>query len=163
MAESLESLKKILSEQVNTYVDLADVIREQQQLVGEGRFDDLSKNLEQQVGLIARGKYLEQARIELVWEMADRGEIPRDNLTLPEVIDHIGADAAGGLDGIRSRLHTAVDHLREVNARNADLLRVSLRAIDRMRSQVFGNNGQSYTPSGTADRRETISLVDRQG
>ena len=163
MAESIESLKTILDEQVKTYTDLADRIRAQQKLVSEGRFEELSDNLEQEVALIARGKYLEQARVELIWEMADRGELPSDNLTLPEVIQHIGSSDAGSLHGMRSRLRAAVDDLREVNARNADLIRVSLRAIDRMRSQVFGNNGKSYTASGKTARQENTSLVNRQG
>ena len=163
MAESIESLEKILDEQVKTYTDLADGIRDQQKLVSEGRFEELSKNLEQEVALIARGKYLEQARVELIWEMADRGELPSDNLTLPEVIQHIGSGRAGSLHGVRSRLRAAVENLREVNARNADLIRVSLRAIDRMKSQVFGNNGKSYTASGETTHQESTSLVNRQG
>ena len=163
MAESVDSLKKILNEQVRTYVDLADSLRTQQQLVSEGRFDELSKNLEQEIALIARGKYLEQARIELMWEMADRGEIPRDNLTLPELIEHIGPNAADGLHGVRSRLRVAVDDLRELNARTADLLRLSMQAIEQMRMRTFGSNGQSYTPGGIAARYEKTSLVDRHG
>jgi len=163
MAKSIESLKQILDEQVKTYTDLADGIRAQQKLVSEGRFDELSKNLDQEIVLIARGKYLEQARVELIWEMADRGELPSNDLTLPEVIQHIGSGNADSLHGVRSRLRAAVDDLREVNARNADLIRVSLRAIDRMRNQVFGNNGKSYTASGTTAHQENTSLVNRQG
>ena len=163
MAESIESLEKILDEQVKTYTDLADGIHAQQKLVSEGRFEDLSKNLEQEIALIARGKYLEQARVELMWEMADRGELPGSDLTLQEVIHHIGSGSTGSLHGVRSRLRAAVDNLREVNARNVELLRVSLQAIDRMKSQVFGNNGKSYTASGTAAHRENTSLVNRQG
>jgi len=163
MAESMESLKRTLIEQAKTYADLTDTIREQQHLVSEGRFDELSRNLEREIALIARGKYLEQGRIELIWEMADRGEIPSDSLTLPQVMDHLGDDDVGSFRAVRSRLRAAVDHLREANARNAEFLRVSLEAIDRMRSQVFGSNGRSYTPTGTAAREDTISLVDRQG
>jgi len=163
MAEWIESLKQILDEQVKTYTDLADRIRAQQKLVSEGRFEEMSKNLEQEIALIARGKYLEQARVELIWETADRGELPSDDLTLSEVIQHIGASDAGSLNGVRSRLRAAVDTLREVNTRNADLIRVSLRAIDRMRSQVFGNNGKSYTASGATAHQENTSLVNRQG
>jgi len=165
MPESLRSLERILNEQIGTYMDLADGIRAQHQLICEGRYNALAKNLEQEIALIARAKYLEQARIELVWEMADRGELPGENLTLSEVIQHVGADDAdaASLDRVRSRLRAAVDNLREINARTAELIRVSLHAIDRMRTQVFGNNGKSYTARGAAAHQEKTSVVNRQG
>jgi len=163
MTESLKSLERILNEQIKTYTDIAETIRAQQLLVGQGRYEQLAHNLEKQIALITRGKYLEQARIELIWEMADRGEIPRDDLTLEELIQHFGTEQAGSFHRIRSRLRAAVDTLRDVSSRNSQLLRVSLRAIDRMKSQLFGNNGQSYTAAGTAARRQNSSLVNRHG
>ena len=163
MAESLDKLRKVLDEQIKTYADMAEVIREQQLLVCDGRYSELQKNLEQEISLIARGKYLEQARLELIWEMAQRGEIPSSDLTLPEVINHLGNGSTPSLQNVRTRLRAAVEHLREVNERNAQMLRVSLRAIDNMRTQVFGDNGRAYTPDGVATRHDKVPLVDHQG
>jgi flagellar biosynthesis/type III secretory pathway chaperone len=163
MADATETLARILNEQLKTYTDLADVIRTQQQIVSEGRLDELSTNLEKEVALIARGKYLEQARREFMWELADLGEIPRDNLTLPELIDHMGNGASATLVDIRCRLRSAVAHLREVNARNAELLLVSLRAIDNVTSTVFGPNGKSYSPKGLKTDDKRFTLLDHTG
>ena len=163
MADAENTLEKILNEQLKTYTDLTEVIRVQQHLVGEGRFEELSQNLDAEVALIARGKYLEQARIEFMWELAELGVIPHDGLTLPELIDHMGNDTSETLRGVRARLRSAVDHLREVNAHNAELLRVSLRAIDNATSTVFGSNGKSYSSKGAANRNRRFSLLDHTG
>ena len=163
MADAGNTLEKILSEQLKTYTDLTEVIRVQQQLVSEGRFEELSQNLDAEVALIARGKYLEQARIEFMWELAELGEIPHDRLTLPELINHIGNGTSGTLCDVRTRLRSAVDHLREVNAHNAELLRVSLRAIDNATNTVFGPNGKSYSAKGEANRNKRFSLLDHTG
>ncbi len=144
MADITDTLQKILQEQLNTYTELAQVIRDQQQILTEGRIEDLSTNLDNEIALIARGKYLEQARIEFMWEMAELGRIPSDKLTLSELIDHMGNGNSGTLMDIRARLRSAVDHLREVNEQNAELLRVSLQALDNVTTSVFGPNSQSY-------------------
>lgn len=163
MADAEVTLEKILNEQVKTYTDLTEVVRVQQQIVSEGRFEELSQNLDEEVTLIARGKYLEQARIEFMWELAEMGEIPHRKFTLPELIDQMDDGATGTLRDVRTRLRAAVDHLREVNARHADLLRVSLRAIDNAANTVLGSNGKSYSSKGTARRDRRFPLLDHTG
>ena len=138
--------------------------------LGEGKKEFLLKNdiyeMERTVSMeniiIERIAALENKRMLLVRQIVGLRNDSSEDINLDEVFMFVNGQERIDLESVRSDLMKTLMHLKEVNAMNSQLTRISLGYVDYMVNIIVGVRADSntYSPGRRESDSESRYLMD---
>jgi flagellar biosynthesis/type III secretory pathway chaperone len=159
--EALERIPGILREEVSAYRSLSEVLKEQQQLLVDGRPESFEQTLERQESLLSRVKAAERRRWAAMRPVAQAEGAPVAEYTLTRLIE--SSPDAGELITLRDELKAEAEAVLALNDQNEYLVNRSLEYIRRRADGLLGlvASGSLYAGDGASGEPARASLVDR--
>ena len=151
--QQLNTLEKLLAEQLETYRMVARKLYEKKDVLVEGRYTDLSHLDQELIVLGQKTAHLEQARMELMMQMGHADK------TLTQLIkDFHGSDDARRLLPLRDDLRHVLGEIDSANHQTKSLLDLSIQWV----AQTVEVIARAITPEGAAYNRQGGSSRIRQ-
>jgi len=166
MNELLNELSAVLEREIGCYEELIQSARAEQQALIRGKLEELKLSIEAQELLISSTKTLEGTRREIGRTLAERLDLPDQEVTLTRLIELGHDDAEGRIGALRDRVRAVVRELDRLNAGNAQLISSSIDFINqtmwvllqpRADKPTYSSEGSTEAPAPSR------ALVDRLG
>ncbi|ABZ83372.1 hypothetical protein HM1_1202 [Heliomicrobium modesticaldum Ice1] len=168
-----QRLDELLSAQQRMMQGLLRLAKRQEEAIKKSDIQEIQKNTEMQQVLILQSGQLEQQRLKLCAEIiahlgiadastsetvpgqaarqAVQKPTPSASMTMTELLPHLPGEWRTKLQAALTEMQGAVERLRQQNARNEEMLRLSLGFIDQfydMLTQAVQDVTPSYGPDG---------------
>lgn len=143
----LERLIDVLEQLDQKHLILLELAKSKKKIVMENDINSLVQHLKQESKLLKQVEELEEARIEVSYELLrERGIKSQLNLTITELARLVfDPEDKNKLLSVQSRLSHTLSELKEVNAINQKLIEQSLVFIDYSLDLLVGRPNQEMT------------------
>lgn len=154
----------------NTLLDkLLELGEEKKQIVILGKIQELDKLMQKEHVTASNLEKIENTRLKLHAQIAQRWEMPVEELTADSLIEKSQADLPLFADQLKQEIEhteTTINRLQEVNQENNELIGMSLEYIDNMQSMLIGDLAGTYSEKGTqaseSNSRPALKIVDKK-
>jgi flagellar biosynthesis/type III secretory pathway chaperone len=141
----IEALEKVLLSELEMYEQFAAYVRNDTELMSKLQIDQLEQSNKAKNTLLLKIQTLDQARQNLVRQIATQLQIPEDKVRIAEICKVVGGHSSKRLSQIRERLHSTIENLKEVQGQTSLLANASLGWINGSLTALKG----LLTPVGT--------------
>ncbi len=169
-------MERIIEEYIQTLIkenDLLDKLlelgEEKKQIIILGKIQELDKLIQKESITASNLERTENARFKLHVQIAQRWEMPAEELTAGTLIEKSQASQPLFTDQLKQEIEhmgTTINRLREINRENNELIGMSLEYIDNMQSILIGDLAGTYSEKGTQasenNSRPAFKILDKK-
>jgi len=167
MGDILEDLSAVLEREIDSYSDLLEAARSEQQAIIYGKLKELKLAIEAEENLIASTRALDEVRQNVVALIAKHIGCDDTNLTLKEIIERVEPEHREKLNSLRNDLQKVTKDLESVNRANAQLIKSSIEFINETVWILLHSNSNKkpvYDSTGRGHQNvKSQVLVDKLG
>ena len=159
MKEDISSLIGVLEKERDSYQELLDRAREEQQIILEGNMDELPPMVKTVEELVCRTRDIEKERLELLDSISADLQSPQKIESLSQLIAYMDPSSSRELDrlqDLQKGISQIANDLATTNRANSDMLRRNLGYIDFLFS-LLADEEQAYP--GTPDKKTVSSKL----
>ncbi len=150
--QGIQSLEKVLADQLEAYEAYARLVKEDEENMAHLRLDKLEHNNKLKATILLKIQIMDEARQNLVKQVAERFNLPKDKVRIADICRAIGGPVSHRLTELRTRLHTVINSLQDLQERTTLLANTSLSWINSSVNTLKG----LLTPTGTYNTRGHI-------
>lgn len=148
----ISALENVLLEQLDAYETYARLVQEDEENMARLRLDKLEHNNKLKATLLLKIQTMDQARQNLVRQIARRHQLNEESVRIQDICKAIGGQSSERLTQVRGRLQQVIQSLRQLQERTSLLAETSLSWINSSVNTLKG----LLTPSGTYNPRGRI-------
>lgn len=148
MAQTLtqiEALEKVLTEEIELYKNYISLVESDKERMSQLNIDELEKNNKAKGTVLLKIQTVDQARQNLVKQIADVHKISVEKITIEDICRVISSGEAHRLKTLRAKLVGAIEYLKKVQDETTALATASLGWINGSMETLK----RLLTPSGT--------------
>lgn len=151
MDNLVNELVQVLDQEARVYDDILRISKNKTNIIVQGKVSELESITKLEQSLVLQIGRLEDLREGLTKKLSDALGIKMSEVTVSELVKHIGGEQAGKLKDCQGRITGVVNELKNTNELNSKLIKNSLEYINfsinifanaDMGSNNYGNTGQ---------------------
>ena len=143
LENDVSSLVTILERETESYQELLNLARKEQQIILSGNIDDLALIVGAVENLVLASRELEKERMNLFHSISKSLNISPEAETLSELIEKLAEPDSKNIKASQHKMSRILGKLTEVSRSNAELLERNLNYIDFLFS-LMDEEGQIY-------------------
>ncbi len=152
MDNLINELTDVLEKEAALYNELLSISRRKTPVLVEGKVAELENITKEEQSLVLQLSELENRREKLMEEVSGKMSIKPENLTVTELVKHVGNRQGERLDKVRKHILDVIEELRSTNQLNAELVRNSLDFINFSLNLITSFEGEGNTYNGGAKK-----------
>lgn len=157
----LQQLISVLQKEIELHNQLLKLAQEKEMAIINNQISLLQEVTKKEAQVIEGIKEQEQARIEVINQLARYFEISTKDLTMSKLVALIDAEMSGEFKKLHKEIVSLIDKLRRVNERNNSLIKTSLELISySMNLFINLSAGEAvYNPKGKLAKKFHSHLI----
>lgn len=162
MEQLLSQLEEIMENEVNLYSQILSIGKQKTDIIIKGKVNKLAELVEQEQETVAKLTKLELSRENVSSLIHKELQLPNKEITLTELLDHIGGTRADNLKAKQQKLLDLLKDVKTKNDENGMLINNSLEYIEFSINVLSNaaNPGNNYTQVGYSDGTSKSSTFD---
>lgn len=159
-----EKLYKILSEEYRVYEELQSLATKKQTALIENELEELAGIVEAETELMDNVDNLEEARLQLLEDIAESFTEPADELSFGDLLEELPEEKQDKFSDLREELLELIEELNALNEGNRQLLMEALKFNEFSLKTVIGaENNQTYSTGGKSSKKDKSNrIINRQ-
>lgn len=137
MSRLLTDLSNNLSDTVNTYRKLLQFAKDAQEAILADQTEQLLKITEMQTSLTRVLKVFDENRMVLIEQIASYLQLPKDKLTLSQLISSVAEPYATNYARFRNELCSLISEIDTLNSQNARLIEAGVQLSLQQRQKIL--------------------------
>lgn len=163
---AVEDLEKVLKQEIDLYREYAGTLTRDAELMNKLNIEELEKSNKTKNTLLLKIKALDQARQNLVRQMASAHSIPEEHTRLVDLCEKLTKEEAKRLLALRDELQGLIQELQNAHLHTTALATASLNWVNSSMAtlhRLLSPTGV-YNPQGKVERDShfTGRVVEKQ-
>ena len=162
--ELCNKLTVLLTDMLQVYTNILALGRRKKEALVAGKVGDLESITKEEEQLILQAGKLEKAREVITKDILAKSGLPTDRLTLIEIKELAGGDAAEQLARLGDELRIALQEIKAANELNTKLIQRAMAYVDyNINILTQHSTGPVYAAQGQAGKGiQSRMLVDQK-
>lgn len=164
MQNILSNLVSVFQTEIDNYKELLKVLNKEQKALLENEISNLVDFVNREEKIINQIKDVEEERDKLIEQISEVAGIPTQEIVFSKLIELADEPLAESFSEISSEIEKIAYEFKTVNQCNKDLINSHREYIGFIVELIseYDDPGRTYSPDGTLQKRESMSLFNKQ-